>query len=142
MAEYSPTSMFWLFNRVANFAYSRYSDMIIDIQKVQKELEGEFQKDIANFDEHKNKSHEDIVDLATFYSALAAAETFQQWDKLDKYLLVKYMDGNIKKTDEKGDFKTTKYGKDHIEFPQQPQYSEKWYRAIIKDCGDNIRVKD
>ena len=29
MAEYSPTSAFWLFNIVSNFAYTRYSDMIV-----------------------------------------------------------------------------------------------------------------
>ena len=57
-------------------------------------------------------------------------------------MLVKNIDGKIKKTDEKGSFKTTKYGKDRIEFPSQPQYPEKWYRAIIRDCGDNIRVKE
>jgi dipeptidase len=142
MVEYSPTSMFWLFNRVTNFAYSRYSDMIVDIQKVQKELENTFQKDVAKFDEQKNESHENLISLATIYSSSAAMETFEKWDKLDKYLLVKYIDGNIKKTDENGNFKTTKYGKDRIESPSQPQYSEKWYRAIIQDCGDNIKVAD
>jgi dipeptidase len=142
MAEYSPTSMFWLFNRVTNFAYSRYSDMIVDIQKAQKELEDTFQKDVAKFDEQKNESHENLVSSATIYSSSAAMETFEKWDKLDKYLLVKYIDGNIKKTDENGNFKTTKYGKDRIESPSQPQYSEKWYRAIIQDCGDNIKVAD
>ncbi len=33
---------FWSFNRVANYAYSRYSDMIVDIRRVQRELEGRF----------------------------------------------------------------------------------------------------
>jgi dipeptidase len=145
MAEYSDLSMFWLFNRVSNFAYSRYSDMIVDIQKVQEELEQGFQKDVfdaSGYEKTKNMSHKEAVEFATFYSAVAAETTFQKWEKLDKYLLVKYIDGNIKKTDENGEFKTTKYGKDRIEFPSQPQYSEKWYRAIIQDCGDNIRVKD
>jgi dipeptidase len=39
MVEYSPTSAFWTFNWVANWAYTRYSYMIKDIQKVQRELE-------------------------------------------------------------------------------------------------------
>ncbi|MDR0619509.1 MAG: C69 family dipeptidase [Bacteroidales bacterium] len=148
MAEYSDSSMFWLFNRVSNFAYSRYSDMIVDIQKEQRELESGFQKDVLNYsassdyEKAKNMSHEEAVEFATLYSNMAADATFQRWEKLDKYLLVKYIDGNIKKTDEKGNFKTTKYGKDRIEFPSQPQYPEKWYRAIIRDCGDNIRVKE
>ena len=30
MTTYSATSAFWLFNRVTNFVYSRYKDMIVD----------------------------------------------------------------------------------------------------------------
>ena len=40
--QFSWDSAFWVFNFVANYAYSRYSDMILDIQKVQRELEGKF----------------------------------------------------------------------------------------------------
>ena len=35
MMTYSPTSAFWLFNQVSNYAYTRYSDMIKDILPVQ-----------------------------------------------------------------------------------------------------------
>jgi hypothetical protein len=52
------------------------------------------------------------------------------------------MDGNIKKTDENGNIKTTKYGPSYIEFPEQPEYPEKWYRTIIQDCGNNIKVSN
>ena len=34
MLKYSPTSMFWLFNRVTNFAYLRYDRMSKDLQAV------------------------------------------------------------------------------------------------------------
>ena len=34
MLEYSPTSAFWLFNRVTNFAYLRYDRMSKDLQAV------------------------------------------------------------------------------------------------------------
>lgn len=34
MLEYSPTSAFWLFNRVSNFAYMRYDMIAGDIRKV------------------------------------------------------------------------------------------------------------
>ncbi|MDR1973122.1 MAG: C69 family dipeptidase [Bacteroidales bacterium] len=144
MTTYTRTSMFWLFNRVSNFAYSRYSDMIVDIQKVQKDLEDKFQKDVQEISEkyRDEKSHETLVRLANNLSDEKARETFTKWDDLDKFLLVKYTDGNIKKTDGNGNFKTTKYGKNYIEFPAQPQYPEKWYRAIINDVGGNIRVED
>ncbi len=39
---YSESSAFWTFNFVSNWAYTRYCDMIIDIQKIQHELENKF----------------------------------------------------------------------------------------------------
>ena len=45
---------FWAFNRVANFAYLRYSDMIQDIQLVQQELEGRFLGQTAEVDARRS----------------------------------------------------------------------------------------
>ena len=42
MMEFSETSAFWTFNQVSNFAYTRYSDMVPEIQLVQKELENKY----------------------------------------------------------------------------------------------------
>ena len=42
MSQYSETAAFWLFNRVANFCYLRYDSMIVDVQRVQRELEDGF----------------------------------------------------------------------------------------------------
>ena len=42
MLTWSDTSAFWTFNEVSNFCYSRYRDMIVDVQKVQKSLENKF----------------------------------------------------------------------------------------------------
>ena len=39
MLSYSPTSAFWLFNRVANMCYQRYDMMSADAIKVQQKLE-------------------------------------------------------------------------------------------------------
>ena len=50
MAQYSETSAFWLFNRVSNFCYLRYDAMIPDVQKVQRELETLFVKEVAECD--------------------------------------------------------------------------------------------
>jgi dipeptidase len=38
LVEYSPTSAFWIYNQVANFAYSKYSFMIQDIKKSTVEM--------------------------------------------------------------------------------------------------------
>ena len=42
MMVFSDNAAFWIFNQVANFAYTRYSDMIKDIQPVQSALENQY----------------------------------------------------------------------------------------------------
>ena len=48
--EFTWDSAFWVFNWVSNYAYLRYSDMIQDIQVVQRELEGKFLADQPEID--------------------------------------------------------------------------------------------
>ena len=141
MVTYSPTSAFWLFNLVSNFAYSRYKDMIVDVQKVQSALENGFQQEVAQNDaELKDETNaERLVAFANEFSNKQAERMFNSWKKLSEYLLVKYMDGNIKKTNENGNFITTPYGPGRIEMPDMPPYPEFWYKKIVEDCGDNIR---
>lgn len=141
MVTYSPTSAFWLFNLVSNFAYSRYKDMIVDVQKVQSALENGFQQEVAQNDaELKDETNaERLVAFANDFSNKQAERMFNSWKKLSEYLLVKYMDGNIKKTNENGNFITTPYGPGRIEMPDMPPYPEFWYKKIVEDCGDNIR---
>ena len=141
MAEYSPTSAFWLFNIVSNFAYTRYSDMIVDIQKVQKRVEESFQTCISyNDEELKNETdHAALVEFANNFSNAQAGIMFREWQDLSRWLLVKYIDGNIKKTDDKDNFIRSEYGQDRIVFPLQPEYPKAWYKMIVDDCGENIK---
>ena len=145
MVEYSETSAFWLFNRVTNFAYSRYNDMIKDIIKVQDRLESGFVKSVAAFDKVAEKelaSTKDtaaVIDMLTKFSNAQAELMFNEWKKLDNFLMVKYIDGNIKK-EKDGKFLESQYRDGQCEFPEQPKYPEWWYRAIIKDHGETIKV--
>lgn len=142
MAEYSPTSAFWLFNLVTNFAYSRYSDMIVDIRKVQSELENGFQAKVAEND-RKMKDEKDPAKLVAFANRFSNAQAqlmFNRWKKLSEFLLVKYIDGNVKKTDDKGDFQRSEYGRDRIVMPDMPPYPQSWYKQIVEDCGENIKA--
>lgn len=142
MAEYSPTSAFWLFNLVTNFAYSRYSDMVVDIQKVQKELESGFEAKVAKNDELM-KNEKDPAKLVAFANAFSNSQAelmFKEWKSLSEFLLVKYIDGNVKKVDAKGEFQRSEYGHDRIVMPDMPPYPEWWYRKIVESCGDNIKV--
>lgn len=139
MLTYSETAAFWLFNRVTNFVYSRYKDMIVDLQKVQSNLENGFVEEVLAFD-NKAKTAEgtELTRLLNAFSDKQARHMMKEWDKLDKYLLVKYIDGNIKK-EENGHFKTTQYG--GCASPDQPQYPMWFYEKIVEDHGDVIIEK-
>ena len=137
MLTYSETAAFWLFNRVTNFLYSRYSDMIIDVQKVQEDLEVSFIKDVEKFDKRAAQSEgEALTKQLNDFSGRAAGRMMKEWNRLDKFLLVKYMDGNIKK-EKDGKFERTATG--NAVFPSQPNYRKEWLEMIVKDHGDVIR---
>ena len=139
MTEYSETAAFWLFNRVTNFCYSRYSDMIVDVQREQNRLEEKFIRDVAHID-HKfdNLSNGKLQKELNNVSREAALEMMHAWRNLDHYLLVKYIDGNIKE-EVNGRFKTTETGASA--FPKQPKYPTWFYRQIVEDHGSVIKEK-
>jgi len=141
MATYSPTSAFWLFNMVANFCYSRYDLMSADALKIQKQLESKFLAETAEVDDNAKKLYENDVwkarEYLTDYSLKSSQNTFDQWKKLSEYLLVKYIDGNIKK-EKDGKFARTPAG--YPEMPLQPGYSDSWKRSVIQDTGNKLLV--
>jgi dipeptidase len=142
MVTYSPTSAFWLFNQVANQCYSRYDMMSADAIKLQKELETKYITETAEkTDKEALKLYENDVwkarDYLTDYSVTAAQGTFNQWKKLSEYLLVKYIDGNIK-NEKDSKFETTEEG--YPAFPKQPGYDDKWKKSVIQDNGKILLV--
>ena len=70
-----------------------------------------------------------------------AAGLFRRWQDLDKYLLVKYIDGNIKRQNEDGSFMNNGFDKSIPEFPIQEDYSEKWKENVVRDNGDILRIR-
>jgi dipeptidase len=121
---------FWVFNYVSNFAYLRYSDMIKDIQVVQRELEGKFlgaqpgidQAAVALFDQAPQLAK----DYLTAYSVKAGNDTVKRWRELGEFLLYKYLDGNVK--DELGGL-------------TQPGYPESWYETVAAATGDHLKMR-
>jgi len=140
IVQYSPTSAFWAFNFVANWAYTRYSYMIKDIQKVQRELENKYVEETANMDKaalaiyktDKNKART----LLTNYSVKTGDATVTRWKTLGEYLLVKYIDGNIKK-EKDGKFETN--GTGQAVMPSQPGYPKWWLNEIVREHGDVVK---
>jgi len=126
--DFSWDSAFWVFNWVANQAYSRYSEMIVDIQAVQHELEGRFLAEVPAVDAAALALHRQSPALArdylTRYSVDMGEMVTARWRKLGEQLLVKYLDGNVKT-------------------PQRevlhPRYPDHWYRRIVEESGDLLR---
>ncbi len=141
LLKYSDSSMFWITNRVTQFAYLRY-DVIgkkvreyVDIWE-NNMLETVKQIDIAIGNTPKaNKK----AKIATEFTLKGAEQLFDTWVKLDKYLMVKYIDGNVKE-EENGKFIDNGNGKDIPGKVSQPGYSEKWKRAVAKDNGRILEV--
>ncbi len=107
---YSPTSAWWTFNLVANWAYTKYSRMRPDIEKVQSALEDKFNTQIAGVDAQAAVlSDEEAREFLTNYSCAQADNTMIEWQRLGIYLLTKYLDGQERK-EENGQFKRNAYG--------------------------------
>ena len=139
--KYSATSAWWTFNFVANWAYTRYSYMIKDIQKVQRELE------LKYTDETVNKIDKEALALyktdktkarayLTNYSVKTGDGTVARWKTLGEYLLVKYIDGNIKK-EKDGKFEDN--GTGQAVMPSQPGYPDWWLKEIVREHSDVIK---
>ena len=139
MLKYSDTSMFWITNRVAQFAYLRYDLIGKHVREVIDEWENKafdlvkkIDIDMGNTPNAKKKAK-----IATEFSTNAAQGLFDIWANLDKHLMVKYIDGNVKGEDENG-FIDNGNGKDIPGKIEQPGYNERWKRAVAKD--NSIRL--
>ena len=142
MMNFSWTSACWIHNWVANMAYGKYNYMIKDIRKVQQELENGYKEMLPAIDKAAQELYEKNPDKAkeflTWYSATTADTATERWKKLGEYLLVKYMDGNMKKEVD-GHFMDNGYGLS--EMPDFPGYDEAYYRSIVESAGERLQVK-
>ncbi|MFC2090868.1 dipeptidase [Bacteroidota bacterium] len=141
LLTYSETSAFWTFAFVSNFAYLRYSDMMVDVRKEQDALEKGFIEKVKDIDQKAMQVYEEDPEKAraflTNFSVDAGNHTVAVWKELGHYLLVKYIDGNIKR-EKNGQFLRNDYG--YPAGPMQPGYSEEWKRNVVKDAGDKLLV--
>ena len=154
MLEYSPTSAFWLFNRVTNFAYMRYDMMAADIRRVVDFWENSMLKavagvdaDVAAMSDKARRKH------LTRFTTRTAQTMFDNWTRLDKYLLLKYMDGNVKsehadvinyvigRNSGNSHFVDNGNGRDIPDKIRFPGYNEKWKRAVAADNGEILRAE-
>ena len=146
MLEYSPTSAFWLFNRVAQFCYLFYDRAQPEVRAAADRYENEnvalvAQQDAKALKMLESGNERQAARMLTEFCAKRSQTLFDTWNDLSNYLLVKYMDGNIKRQNEDGSFQDNGSGKPIPVYPLQPKFRERWLRAVVKDHGDVIEVK-
>ena len=141
MLTYSPTAAFWAFNRVSNFAYLRYDEISKDIKKLQKELEDQSELFVRATDAAAAELYKSSPDAAreyiTSFSVNLGNNTVKRWNEFSNYLLVKYIDGNIKK-EKDGQFLRNPHG--FPASPKQPELPDYWKKTIIDQTGDKFEV--
>lgn len=133
LLEYSPTSAFWTYNWVANFAYSKYSAMLPDIRKVQAQWEEYFNLLVPAMDRAVLElSPADAQIQLTNFSREQAEASTAAWRKLGEYLLVKYLDGQ-EKAEKDGRFLQNEF---HIPpTVLRPGYPEEYLRKIAPETA-------
>mgnify|MGYP000765465159 CR=1 FL=1 len=141
MLTLSWDAAFWVHNYVANQAYNRYSQMIPDIRRVQNGLEDSIASAVKVVEAEVMtlpdvRQREELSNFSDFW----ANHSTKEFKKLGDYLLVKYIDGNIKRETEPGVFKRTPEGM--CASPEYGGYSEDYYRTVAKDAGERLKVID
>ncbi len=134
-AEFSDKSAFWMNNWVANMVYPRYSMMIGDLRKAQKELEDYYFTDQDKVVEAiKDMTPADRQSFLNRKSIAYAEKMMQRWDQLAKHLIVRYNDQIVRRVDENGNF--TRWGH------ETPGYDQQFIDAVHKATGDRYLLKE
>jgi dipeptidase len=141
--HFSWTSAFWIHNWVANMAYARYDQMLPDAKALQDKLENGY---LASQPQIEQKAKEllqidksQAIAFLTDYSISVAQKATDEWKSLGEYLIVKYMDGCVKK-EKDGEFIHNQYG--GAQYPDRPMFDDKYLRTIVKEKGEWLKVKE
>lgn len=139
MLTLSWDAAFWVNNYVANQAYNKYSKMIPDIRRVQVAEEDTLEREVNMFLAEVPALDPDAARaLLNDHSAIASRRYVKRYKDLGDYLLVKYIDGNIKR-EKDGEFERTPEG-----MPVSPiygGYDDRYYRSIVNETGDHFLIK-
>ena len=165
MVKYSPTSAFWVTNRVANACYKAYNIMFPVVDAAIDAWESEMETAVAEADKaalelyeaaskkpvkqvRRNDKSPKVVDpysqvrgYLTTFSVENAQKIFNKWVDLEVLLLVKFIDGNVKAQNEDGSFVTNGHTNCIPDKITQPGYTEKWKECVAKDHGNVVEVK-
>ena len=128
---FSPTSAWWTFNMVANWAYTKYNRMYPHIRELQQAWDDKFNTQIAGVDaEVAELSDADARAFLTSYSCSQAENLVADWQRLYFYLITKFIDGQERK-EENGQFIRNSYGQSTG--PNRISFPDHYLRAIAPE---------
>lgn len=136
LLRYSPTSQFWMSNRVTNACYKMYNYMAPVVRcAIDKFEQKQMFESVPEMDAKLAKLIEKgrirkARRLMTKYTVKTAMTQFAEWAKLEELLLVKFIDGNVKAQNEDGSFMHSEYFEGLPEGLTQPGYSDVWKEAV------------
>ncbi|MCQ2149749.1 MAG: C69 family dipeptidase [Bacteroidales bacterium] len=153
LLHYSPTSAFWICNRVANSCYKMYDHMASYVRREADAFENgqmftyvpELDKKMMEIWSSRKKPGRCLLNRIrrklTRYSIDTAQRQFSTWFALEQTLLVKFIDGNVKAQDENGEFIHSTYSPGIPDGLEQPGYTGHWKDVVAADHGDVLEVK-
>lgn len=140
MLHYSDESAFWITNRVSNACYRMYNYMEPFVRERIDAWENARMAELPQIDAKAAAMPEKKArKFLTEYSVRNAQYIFGEWKELEKLLLVKFIDGNIKAQNGDGSFVTNGYGNIPAKI-SQPGYTEEWKKAVAERHGSVIEI--
>jgi len=132
--EFSFQSAFWMNNWVANMVYPRYSMMIGDLRQAQQELEDYYYADQDSvLAAISTMTPGDRRAYLNGKSIDYASRMMNRWDRLAKYLIVKYNDQVVRRVDSTGQFQRWGY--------DTPGYDQQFIDVIGPATGNRYRLQ-
>ncbi|MBI9102279.1 MAG: C69 family dipeptidase [Spirochaetales bacterium] len=126
-------SAYWLFNLVSNWSYTRYTDIFPHIKRAQRSLEEDFIRRAADTDEKAQALYISDPDTArqllTETTLSAAADMMSRWRELWEFLVVKYLDGNIRPS-VREEFLRNSHG--FLQYPEAKGFPTFWIQTMLQ----------
>jgi dipeptidase len=133
VTSFDYNSAAWVFNLVANYAYTKYSYIIKDIQAVQKDFENNFfamQPAVEKTALELEKTDSTLAKkYLSDYSYTHAELVVARWKELLNYIITKYNDGYIND------------GSNGGRTPKGVGYGSEWLKRVLKEQPDYYKVE-
>ena len=168
LLTYSPTSSFWINNRISNACYKMYNIMAPTVREKIDEFEKNqmfkavrtadstalmmYNEEVIKIQKKMKKAerrssvmfskdpYAKVRKYLTKYTVNTAQDIFNQWVSLEQLLLVKYIDGNVKAQNPDGSFRHTEHSPGIPDGLTQPGYTDIWKHGVAELSGTQLQV--